>query len=185
MITYWNFLEKLLSNKIMETFLQKKEEKRGINKIFIVGLLIGAVVIAGAVWLLTFQPTTEEQRAKSLEGFLLEGTPEFAQVTKDIVVSTDFDRTTESPTGLGTIQMRIGGRIRNKGEKTLTGLEVNVGVVDRANKVLREKKVIFVPNQQPSLAPEEIISVTVSLDGFPPEAERANVRWKVTAIKTQ
>ena len=167
----------------MDTFLQKKEEKRGINKIFIVGLLIGAVLIAGAVWLLTFQPTMEEQRAKMLEGFFLEGTPEFAQITKDIVISTDFDRTTESPTGLGTIQMKIGGKIRNKGEKTLTGLEVNVAVVDRTNKVLREKKVIFVPNQQPSLAPQEIITVTVSLDGFSKEDERANVRWKVTGLK--
>ena len=169
----------------MDTFLQKKEEKKGINKIFIVGLLIGAVIIAGAVWLLTFQPTAEEQRAKMMEGFFLEGTPEFAQVTKDIVISTDFDRTTESPTGLGTIQMTVRGKIRNKGDKTLNGLEVNVGVVDRSNKVLKEKKVIFVPNQQPRLESQEIIPVMVSLDGFSNDDERANVRWKVTAIKME
>jgi hypothetical protein len=169
----------------MDTILQKKEEKKGINKIFLVGLLIGAVLIAGAVWLLTFQPTVEEQRAKMLEGFVLENTPEFEQITKDIVISTDFDRTTESPTGLGTIQMKIGGKIRNRGAKTITGLEVNIGVVDRFNKVLREKKVIFVPNQQPRLEPQEIIPVTVTLDGFSNDDERANIRWKATAIKTQ
>ena len=174
-----------MSNKIMDTIWQKKEEKRGVNKIFLVGLLIGAVLIAGAVWLLTLQPSMEEQRAKMLEGYFLEGTPEFEQITKDIVISTDFDRTTESPTGLGTIQMKIGGKIRNRGTKTITGLEVNVGVVDRFNKVLREKKVIFVPNQQPRLEPQEIIPVTVTLDGFSKDDERANIRWKVTAIKTE
>jgi hypothetical protein len=169
----------------MDTILQKKEEKKGVNKIFLVGLLIGAVLIAGAVWLLTFQPTVEEQRAKMLEGFVLENTPEFEQITKDIVISTDFDRTTESPTGLGTIQMKIGGKIRNRGTKTITGLEVNIGVVDRFNKVLREKKVMFVPNQQPRLEPQEMIPVTVTLDGFSNDDERANIRWKATAIKTQ
>ena len=169
----------------MDTFLQKKEEKKGINKIFIVGLLVGTALIAGAVWLLTLQPSAEEQRAKMLEGFFLEGTPEFAQITKDIVMSTDSDRTTQSPTGLGTIQMTIGGKIRNKGAKTLTGLEVNVSVVDRFNKVLKEKKVMIVPNQQPGLEPQEIIPVTVTLDGFSKDDERANIRWKATAIKTQ
>jgi hypothetical protein len=169
----------------MDTILQKKEEKRGINKIFLVGLLVGAVLIAGLMWLLTFQPTADEQRAKMVEGFVMDDVPGFSELSKDIVISTDFDRTTESPTGLGTIQMTVGGRIRNKGAKTITGLEVNVGVIDRQNKVLKEKKVIFVPNQQPSLEPQQIIPVTVTFDGFNKEQERANVRWKVTGIKTQ
>ena len=169
----------------MDTFLQKKEEKRSISKVFLAGLLVGAAIIGALIWLLTFQPTAEEQKAKMMEGFYLEGTPEFEQVTKDIVISTDFDRTTESPTGLGTIQMTIRAKIRNKGNKTLNGLEVSVGVVDTNNKLLKEKKVLFVPTQQPTLEPQQIIPVTVSLDGFSPEEERANVRWKVTAIKTE
>ena len=168
----------------MDTILEKKEEKRGVNKIFLVGLLVGAAIIAGVMWLLTFQPTADEQRAKMVEGFVMEDAPGFADLSKDIVISTDFDRTTESPTGLGTIQMTIGGKIRNKGTKTVTGLEVNVGVIDRQNNFLKEKKVIFIPNQQPSLEPQQIIPVTVTLDGFSKEQERANVRWKVTGIKT-
>lgn len=169
----------------METLLPKEKEKKGINKIFLIGIVVGVLFIGAVVWLLSMQPTMQEQKAKLLEGFYLEGTPEFAQATKDIVISTDFDRTTESPTGLGTIQMNIVARIRNKGTKTFNGLEVNVGVVDRQNKVLREKRVIVVPSQYPALEPQEIIPVTVTLDGFPPGEERANVRWKVTAIKTE
>ncbi|MCU1289750.1 MAG: hypothetical protein JWN60_1979 [Acidobacteria bacterium] len=169
----------------MDTFLQKKEEKKGISKVFLVGVLFGAAVIGSVIWLLTFQPTAEEQKAKMMEGFFLEGTPEFDKLTKDIVISTDFERTTESPTGLGTIQMTIRGKIRNKGEKTLNGLEVSVGVIDTKKNLLKEKKVLFVPNQQPTLEPQQILPVTVAVDGFSPEDERANVRWKVTAIKTQ
>lgn len=169
----------------MDTFLQKKEDKKGISKVFLAGLLIGLVLIGAVVWVLTLQPTMEEQKAAQLEGYFLEGSPEFERLTKDIVISTDFERTTESPTGLGTIQMTIRGKIRNKGDKTLNGLEVSVGVIDPNNKILKEKKVMFIPNQQPTLEPQQIIPVTVSLDGFSPEDDRANVRWKVTAIKTQ
>ncbi len=169
----------------MDTILQRKEEKRGINKIFLVGLLIGAVLIAGAIWLLSFQPTSDEQRAKMVEGFVFEGSPEFEQIFKDIVISTDFDRTTESPTGLGTIQMTVGGKIRNRGTRTFNGLEVNVAVIDRQNNALKEKKVIFIPNQQPNLEPQQIIPVTVTFDGFSKDQERANVRWKVTGLKIQ
>ena len=169
----------------METLLPKETKKKGINKIFLIGIVIGIALIAGAIWLLSLQPTMQQQQAKLLEGYFLEGSPEFAQATKDIVISTDFNRTTESPTGLGTIQMTIVGQIRNRGAKTFNGLEVNVGVVDRQNKVLREKKVIVVPTQYPALQPNELIPVSVTLDGFPPREERANVRWKVTAIKTE
>ena len=169
----------------METLLPNEQEKKGINKVFLIGIVVGIALIAAVIGLFSLQPTMQEQQAKLLEGFYLDGTPEFAQATKDIVISTDFDRTTESPTGLGTIQMNIVGKIRNKGSKTFNGLEVNVGVVDRQNKVLREKKVIVVPSQYSALEPEQIIPVTVTLDGFPTGEERANVRWKVTAVKTE
>jgi hypothetical protein len=169
----------------MESLLPKEKEKKGINKVFLIGIAVGIALIAAVIWLFSMQPTMREQQAKLLEGFHLEGTPEFAQSTKDIVISTDFDRTTESPTGLGTIQMNIVGRIRNKGAKTFNGLEVNVGVVDRQNKVLREKRVIVVPSQYTALEPQQIALVTVTLDGFPPGEERADIRWKVTAIKTE
>jgi hypothetical protein len=169
----------------MDTFLQKNDEKKGINKGFILAFLIAAVLIAGGIYLLTFLPTMDEQRAQMLEGFYLEGTPEFDQITKDLVISTDTDRTTQSPTGLGTIQMNIVGKIRNKGSKTINGLEIKVGVVDRFNEILREKKVVVIPGQHQSLEPAEIIPVTITLDGFAKDDDRANVRWKVTGIRTE
>ena len=167
----------------MDTILDKEKEKRGTNKVFVIGLLFGVAVVAAGIWLLSLQPSRSEQMAEILEGSFREGTPEFESLTKDIIISTD-DRTVESPTAFGTISMYIRGKIRNKGTQTINGLEVNVGVIDQFNKVLKEKRVLVVPVQRPVLAPGETIPITLTLDGFNKDDDRANIRWKVTAIRT-
>ena len=168
----------------MDPFLyEKKEEKRGVNKVLAGALLVAAALVAGGIWLLTFQPTLEEQQQQQLVGAFLEGSPEFESYTNNLIISTDMNHTTESPLGLGTIQMTIHGDIRNKGDKTINGLEVKVSVVDLKNKVLKEKKKMVVPNQIEKLSPGETIHVVVPMDGFSKTDDRANVRWKVSAIR--
>ena len=170
----------------METFLQeKKEDKSRLSGVLIGAILVAAAIIAGGLWLLTFQPNREEQQQQQLVGAFMEGSPEFDGYTKQLVITTDFDRTTESPLGLGTIQMSIHGTIRNKGAKTINGLEVTVSVVDIQNKIVKEKKTMVVPNQSPTIQPNETISVFVPMDGFTKEDDRANIRWKVSAIRFQ
>ncbi len=169
----------------METFLQENTEKKGINKIFIFGILIGITFFAGVVWFLSQTPSMEEQKTKILEGSFLEGSPQFAEITKDIIISTDFDKTIQSPNAFGAISMFINGNIFNKGKKNINGLEINVGVVNQKNEVIKEKRVLVVPTQQPSLNAAQTIPVTLSLDGFKKDDDRANIRWKVTAIRVQ
>ena len=113
-----------------------------------------------------------------------EGSPEFADLTKDIIISTD-DRTVESPMGLGTVSVFITGNVKNKGTRTITTLEVNVAVITQKNEVLKEKRVLVVPVQHPVLGPDDTIPITVTLAGFDRHDDRANIRWKVTAIKAQ
>jgi hypothetical protein len=168
----------------MDTLLQnQKEEKRGINKVFLVAAIVAILLIAGVGWFLSLQPTGEEQKQKAMAGSHLEGMPEFEKYTNNIVINTDMNRTMESPTGLGTIAMTIHGDIRNRGEKTINGLEVKVGIVDKFNKVIKERKLMVVPNQTEKLNPKETIHVVVPMDGFKKNDDRANVRWKVTAIR--
>lgn len=164
--------------------LFKPGEKKGINKVFIVALLIGVVVIGASIWWMSLKPSMEEQTAKILEGTFREGSPEFADLTKDIIISTDSN-TIESPMVSGTISMFINGKIRNKGTRTMNALEINVGVVTQFNKVLKEKRILVVPTQVPRLEPDQIIPVTLSLDGFAKDDDRANIRWKVTAIRVE
>jgi len=164
--------------------LEQTEEKKGVNKIMIVGGLIGVVLIAAAIFAMSFRPSMEDQMASILEGSFREGSPEFERLTKDIIISTD-PRTVQSPNAFGKISMFITGNIRNKGTNVINGLEVNVAVVDQFNAVLREKRVLVVPTQRERLSPEDTIPITLSLDGFDKNDDRANIRWKVTAIRIE
>jgi len=168
----------------MDTLLQdQKEEKRGINKVFLAAALVAVVLLAGIAWLFTLQPTAEEQKQQAMAGSHFEGSPEFEQYTNNIIINTDMNRTMESPTGFGTIAMSIHANVRNRGDKAINGLELKVGVIDRFNKVLKERKVMVIPNQAQKLNPQESIHVAVPMDGFKKDDDRANVRWKVTAIR--
>lgn len=168
----------------MESFLEeKKKEKKGLNYGLLIGVLAGLILVGAALWVISLRPPVEDQRAQVLETAHREGSPEFADLTKDIIISTD-DKTIEWRTGLGTVSMSIVGNVRNKGTKTITALEVNVSVVDQQNQVLKEKRVLAVPEQHTSLPPNETVEVTLALEGFEPRSDRANIRWKVTALKT-
>lgn len=163
---------------------ETENEKKGINKAFIVALIIGIAAIAAIIGVLSLRPSIEEQQASILAGSFREGTPEYAELNKDIIISTD-DKTVESPTGMGTISMYIHGKIRNKGSRTINALEVNVAVVTQFDDLLRERRMLVVPVQQATLGPGETIPITITLDGFAKNDDRANIRWKVTAIKAQ
>jgi len=168
----------------MEDLFKPTEEKRGFNKLFIIGFVIGAVAIGVVIWVLSFKPPIEEQTANMLEGSYREGSPEFADLNKDIIISTD-DKTVQSPMATGKISMFIHGNIRNKGSRAISILEVNVAVVTQFNDILRERRILVVPVQQSVLSPGETIPITLSLDGFNKDDDRANIRWKVTAIKAE
>lgn len=167
----------------MVDFLQENKEKKGINRGLIIGGIIGLLIIAGLIGLISLIPSTEEKKQEELKGAYLEGSPEFEAYTNEIIITTDMNRTTQARTGLGTILMNITGMIRNKGDKTLDGLEVNVRVVDINNKVIKEKNEIIIPKRQETLQPNYTIDVVVNISGFEPDEDRANVRWKVTAIR--
>ena len=168
----------------MDLLLENQnKEKKGINKVFLFSMVIAALLIAGGIYLWSFQPTIEEQKQQQLAGAFLEGSPEFTAYDKQIIITTDLDKTIESPTGLGTISMVIHGDIRNKGDKNINGLQVKVSVVDKFEKPLKEEKIMVVPNKVEQLNKNETIHVNISMDGFAKDADRANIRWKVTAIR--
>ncbi len=54
-----------------------------------------------------------------------------------------------------------------------------------AGKVVREKRLMVVPKQREKLAPGETIPVVATVEGFRKDDDRANVRWKVTAIRIE
>lgn len=169
----------------MDTLEQHNAPKKGINKIFIVAFVVAAIAIGGAIWLISLRPSMDQQVEQNMEGAVREGSPEFEALTKRIVIQTDEDKTIQSPIGLGTIVMSIGGKIKNITGKTITGLEINVAVIDTFKAPIKDKTLIVVPNQYTRINNNEVADVTVRIDGFDPKDDRANIRWKVTAIKTE
>jgi hypothetical protein len=166
----------------METFLNEPTKRETNYKGYIIGAILGVLIIAAIVFVASRRPSMEDQAAAILEGSLRPGDPGFEQLSRSIIISTSPE-TVESPNAFGSISMWIVGRVKYRGDKVITGLEVNVSVIDKFNQVVKEKRVIVVPTQQPSLGPGETIPITLSIEGFKKEDDRANIRWVVTAVK--
>lgn len=153
-----------------------------ITKGHIFGAVIGIALIGVLLFLAMQRPSMEDQKAAVLADAFREGSPEFNELTKDIIISTSED-TIEYRNAFGKISMSIKGKIRNKGTHTFNGLEVDVAVIDQQNQVVKDKRVLVVPTQVSELGPGEAIPITLSIDGFDKNDDRANIRWKVTAIR--
>jgi len=167
----------------MDTLFEK-EEKKGINKMFWIGGIVGLLGIALIIGIALQRPSMDDQKASVLADAMREDSPQFQEITKDIIISTDADKTIQERNTLnGRITMWITGNIRNKGARAINGLEVNVAVVDQFNQTLKEKRVLVVPTQREVLGPNEQIPITLTIDGFAKDDDRANIRWKVTAIR--
>jgi hypothetical protein len=166
----------------METFLNEPAKKETNYKGYAIGAIVGILIIGALAFIASRRPSMEDQAAAILEGSLRPGDPGFEQLSRDIIISTS-DKTVESPNAFGSISMFIVGRVKYRGDKLINGLEVNVSVIDQFNQVVKEKKVLVVPTQQPSLGPGETIPITLSIEGFKKEDDRANIRWVVSAVR--
>lgn len=170
----------------MDTLYQNENREKGSNKILFAAIGIAILAVAAVLGLLFLRPTTEEVKKQVLDGAYREGSPEFQALTNKIIIFNDAQNTMESPTGLGTITMFVRGSVRNNSDKTLAALEIKVGVLDPFSKVIKEKLMTVVPSpQKETLAPQEVLQVTVPIEGFAKDDDRARVQWKVTAIKVK
>jgi hypothetical protein len=167
----------------MDDLLKEKPKGKLDIKILAVGVLIAVLIFVGIGAAVYYMPTPEQKKEVTLKGAHLPGSDVFEQYTQEIVITTDTKRLQESRTALGEIIMNIGGRIRNKGDRTINGLEVSVGMIDSKNELIKEKKYVIIPTKQSELAPGETIDLTATVAGFKSDDDRANARWKVTAIR--
>lgn len=169
----------------MDNFLQEPQIKKGNGKVFLIASFIGILIIGSVLGLVSLKKSTQQIQVDAMEGAYREGSPEFEKYTRKIIAETNEDRTTYSPTGMGTIMMSIHGSFRNITGKTLTGLEIKVGVVDSFGNMVKEKTMIIVPKEVEKLDNNQVLPVQVTIEGFAKDDDRANIRWKVIAIKVQ
>ena len=73
----------------MVDLFKPEEKKRGVNKVFVGGLIFALLAVGAVIAVLSLKPSMEVQTAKILEGSLREGSPEFDALHKDKIISTD------------------------------------------------------------------------------------------------
>ena len=167
----------------MKSITEENEEKRSLNPVFWLTMGAAAIIIAGIVIFLMVS-SSGTQKVDKLEGALREGA-EFEQLSKKISVAYDTERTIQSPTGMGTIQMTVAGIVRNFTGKTITGLELTGAVVDIKGAVVKQRTFIAIPNRQPTLENNKAMAVNILIEGFKKEDDRANIKWSINAIKVE
>ncbi|MGI8467291.1 MAG: hypothetical protein ACR2N3_02455 [Pyrinomonadaceae bacterium] len=169
----------------METLFQEPNKEKSSKKILIAALTVAILVVLAMVAFFALKPAPRVVETNTLENAYREDSPEFQTLTKRIVAQTVEDATTSSPTAMGTKMMSIGGTIRNFTGKTLTGLELKVGIVDTFRNVIKERTLTVIPTQQETLENNQTMPVRVIIEGIDPNADLANITWKVTAIKAE
>ena len=95
----------------MKTLLDEPEQKKGFNIMFVLAIIIGVVLVAGLLGLVSLKKSTQQIQVDAMAGAYREGSPEFEKYTRKIIAETDADNTQWSPTGMGTIVMSVRGRV--------------------------------------------------------------------------
>ena len=142
-------------------------------------LLIGsalAILTAASLYVLgargakpALTPDTPPGR---LEGALREGAAEFEVYRKWVTIE---DQTAvESENLLGQVTVVVRGTLHNRGNRTLTGVELRAVVSDQDNQIVAERNAVPVPKLRSSLEPGASMIVHVNIDPVPRASVRTN-----------
>src|SRR5215218_10069463 len=148
--------------------------------LIIVVAVVAAIVIAGVFYGL-MRLSGGGSGPTGLQGAIREGSPQFQENKKNIVL--DDPEATEGKRALGDITMTLQTTVRNLTGKTLNGLEIRAAVVDYEGKPVKQRSVVVIPIRQPELAPNKTLTVAVTLDGMSDTDARANIKMEITGFK--
>jgi hypothetical protein len=82
--------------------------------------------------------------------------------------------------------MTLTTTVRNFTGKTIDGLEIRGSVVDLEGNTVKDRTVVVIPGVAQgvdSLEPNKTLAVPILLEGMSKEADRANIKMEVTAIR--
>lgn len=151
--------------------------------IFIIVGLASAILVAGFLYWMTRPGATTTSGPQRLEGALRAGSPEFEQYKSKIIL--DKPEANEATRPIGDIVMTLQTTVRNFTGRTITGLEIYAAVVDLQGQPVKERTVIIIPNRRAELEPNQTMVVPVVIDGMSKEADRANIKMEVAAVKVR
>ncbi len=161
-------------------------EKDARRMIVIVVGVISLLLIAGLVYVAKSPSTGGGSGQPQLEGALRAGSPDFEKYKA--LVKVDAPEATEGARAIGDIVMELTTTVRNFTGKTITGLEMRGAVVDLQGNPVKERTVIIIPNTFAGLTELEnnkTMPVKINIEGMSKEADRANIKMEVTAIRVK
>jgi len=154
-------------------------EEKSRTKLIVVVAAIAAVVIGGFFYLL-LRKSVATSPPRTLQGAIRPGSPDWDKYIK--LVALDDPEADEAKRALGDTVMTLHTTVRNFTGRTLTGLEVRGAVVDHDGKPVKERTVVMIPSRQPELDPNKTMRVSILIDGFTDEDDRANIKMEVTGF---
>ena len=141
--------------------------------------VVAAVIISGAFYLL-MKKTMGPTPPPTLSGAIRAGSPDWQKYIK--LIALDDPEADESPRALGDIVMTLHTTARNFTGRTITGLEVRAAVLDHQDHPVKEETVVVIPGRQTERDPNKTMRVSILIDGFTDEDDRANIKMEVTGF---
>jgi hypothetical protein len=161
-------------------------EKDGTRRIVLIAVVIISLLLIGGLIYIAKTPSTGGTGQPQLEGALRAGSPDFEKYKA--LIKVDDPEATEGARAIGDIVMQLTTTVRNFTGKTITGLEMRGAVVDLQGNPVKERTVIVIPNTFAGITELEnnkTIPVKINIEGMSKDADRANIKMEVTAIRVK
>jgi len=155
------------------------EEKPNRTVIIVVAVI--AVVAIGGLFYFLLRKSVATSQPPTLQGAIRPGSPDWDKYSKQI--ARDDPEADEAKRALGDTVMTLHTTVRNFTGRTITGLEMRGSVVDHDGKPVKERTVVVIPrSDRAELEPLKTMKVSILIDGFTDNDDRANIKMEVTGF---
>jgi len=155
-------------------------EDKSHRTLIIAVAAIAAVLIGGFFYLL-LRRTMAPSAPPTLEAAIRPGSADWDKYSK--LIARDDPEADEAKRALGDTVMTLHSTVRNFTGRTIVGLEVRGAVVDHDGKPVKERTVVMIPGRQSELEPNKTMKVSIMLEGFTENDDRANIKLEVVGFK--
>lgn len=148
----------------------------------VIGVAIVAAALIGVVFYFLLSATGGGTTPPAtLDNAIRAGTPQFTEYQSRIIL--DEVEADEARRPLGDIVMTLRSLVRNFSGRTINGLEVKAAVVDYEGKPVKERTLVVIPTRQPELGHNKTMPVSVVIEGFSENDQRANIKMEITGFR--
>ena len=162
----------------MQSEPSSAEDKSRLTLIIVVAVI--AFIVIGGFFYLLLRKSVAQGPPPTLQGAIRRGSPDWDKYSK--LIALDDPEADESKRALGDTVMTLFTTARNFTGRTITGLEVRGAVVDHDGKPVKGRTLVVIPGRQGELEPNKTMKVSILIDGFTDEDDRANIKMEVTGF---